>query len=109
MYDSLLAHEQKVHYKDSVKHEDLTNALAAFQNQLTLVRAAAIGGLACASAATCSLAQLAALSHQSPGCFMCAGCNSQPSAGQTVKAELDCVDVSCRAWSSLLTTRRSRA
>jgi hypothetical protein len=38
MYDSLAAHEQKVHYKDSVKHEDLTNALAAFQNQLTLVR-----------------------------------------------------------------------
>lgn len=50
MYDSLAAHEQKVHYKDLVKHEDLTNAFSAFQNQLTLVRAA-VGGRACVSAA----------------------------------------------------------
>lgn len=36
MYESLAAHEQKVNYKDSVKHDDLTNALANFQHQLTL-------------------------------------------------------------------------
>jgi hypothetical protein len=40
MYESLAAHEQKVATKDQVKHEDLTNELANFQNQLVLVSAA---------------------------------------------------------------------
>jgi dynein heavy chain len=40
MYESLAAHEQKVPTKDQVKHEDLTNELANFQNQLVLVSAA---------------------------------------------------------------------
>lgn len=37
MYESLAAHEQKVPTADQVKHDDLTEALAAFQTQLTEV------------------------------------------------------------------------
>jgi hypothetical protein len=40
MYESLAAHEQKVPTTDQVKHDDLTEALANFQNQLTEVSAA---------------------------------------------------------------------
>lgn len=35
MYESLAAHEQKVPTADQVKHDDLTEAMAAFQAQLT--------------------------------------------------------------------------
>jgi hypothetical protein len=35
MYESLAAHEQKVPTTDQIKHDDLTEALANFQNQLT--------------------------------------------------------------------------
>lgn len=38
MYESLAAHEQKVPTTDQVKHDDLTEALATFQAQLTEVR-----------------------------------------------------------------------
>lgn len=37
MYESLAAHEQKVPTTDQVKHDDLTEALATFQAQLTEV------------------------------------------------------------------------
>jgi hypothetical protein len=40
MYESLAAHEQKVPTADQVKHDDLTEALAAFQTQLTEVSCA---------------------------------------------------------------------
>jgi hypothetical protein len=40
MYESLAAHEQKVPTADQVKHDDLTEALATFQTQLTEVRRA---------------------------------------------------------------------
>jgi hypothetical protein len=40
MYESLAAHEQKVPTADQVKHDDLTEALATFQTQLTEVRLA---------------------------------------------------------------------
>lgn len=39
MYESLAAHEQKVPTADQVKHDDLTEALATFQQQLTEVTA----------------------------------------------------------------------
>lgn len=42
MYESLAAHEQKVPTTDQVKHDDLTEALANFQNQLTEVSAAPV-------------------------------------------------------------------
>ena len=38
MYESLAAHEQKVPTTDQVKHDDLKEALATFQNQLTQVK-----------------------------------------------------------------------
>lgn len=98
MYESLAAHEQKVPTKDQVKHEDLTNELANFQNQLVLV-----------SAVFTECRQLSCAAWQAVVCndgtVCCRGLEFIADNAMVCDAWTVC----CRAWSSLLTTRRSRA
>lgn len=51
MYESLAAHEQKVSTVDQVKHDDLTEALTQFQQQLSEVRSDATAVVPTAAAA----------------------------------------------------------